>query len=59
MNEKILQIIGLIAVGASLVAYAQATFTTKEMSQIIRDDIYYIKQRVDSIHEKLGERNGN
>lgn len=54
MNEKILQVIGLITVGATLVVYAHANFVTKEVSQIIRDDIYYIKQRVDSIHNKLG-----
>lgn len=55
MNEKILQVIALIGVGCSLVIYAHAQFATKEVTQIIREDIQYIKQRVDSINSKLGD----
>lgn len=54
-NERVLYIIGLIGVGATLVMYAHATFVTKEVSEIIREDVQYIKTRVDSIHNKLGD----
>ena len=45
----------LIALGASLVVYAHATFTTKDVATDIKDDVKEIRQDVKEIKYYLLE----
>lgn len=46
MNEIIKYTISMIALGAALVAYAHSTFTTKELTNLIYEDVKYIKENM-------------
>lgn len=53
MRQEIRQILYFIGLGASLVIYAHATFSTKYEVRTIRDILKTIDNRVYDIHLKL------
>lgn len=46
MNELIKYTVSMMALGAALVAYAHSTFTSKELTKVIYEDVKYIKRHM-------------
>ena len=55
MRDQIKYTLYLICLGASLIAYAHSTFSTKERVNTLHQDVREIRQDVKYIREKIIE----
>ena len=56
MKDSIKNVVALLALGASLVAYAHTNFSSKSVTLLILDDLRHIKTRIDFLYTNAKDK---